>query len=247
MGPEAGRGDRDKSTVTRTERYIAWFGAILALLVTSLVIYRAWGGRFEERVESIPRIAATPPAKIMAMSVTYAPFSEIDYSTWSKYIVIGTVRGVLPAIWDDDKEYIYTPVVVRVEKRIKGPSPVKELTIHLIGGSVGDSVLYVSDTRIPEPGERYFLFVGDMHRSKTDKLVPVAQHFGMVRIEGELAFPQRPPNKPEPLDPFIANIEAAMRGEFFPTPTPTWAPPPTQIPSGGLYPPKPPRPVKPGE
>lgn len=197
--------------------------------------------------KAIPVTTATPVPKIMAVSITYVPFSEIDYSTWSKYIVIGTVKEALPAIWDDAMEYIYTPVIVSVEKQIKGPSPAKELMMHLIGGTVGDATLYVSDTRVPEPGERYFLFLEDMHRSTSEKLVPVAQHFGMVRVEANLAFPKRPPNKPEPLDQFIANVEAAMRGEFRPTPTPTWAPPPTQIPSGGLYPPKPPRPVKPGE
>lgn len=231
---------------------IRWIvlGSAVAVLVAATGTGCLVGGQVPAAPsQSTPEATPAPePSKVISVAHSVAPFSENGYVPTSKLIVLGTVTGFLPAVWEDNKEFIYTPVVVAVERVVKGSAPGKEVTVYQLGGTVGTVGMVTSDAASLQQGKRYLLFLAPIPRQKSEKLTTNGAYMGAVWVEGDSAFPvRRGETKPEPLGQLIANIEAAMRGEFHPTPTPTWAPPPTQIPSGGLYPPKPPRPVQPGE
>lgn len=92
----------------------------------------------------------------------------------SGIIVVGTIKQVGPARWTtpdgkrpanphaaDNKDYIFTPVLLQVETYLKGRQLQTELTLLAFGGRVGqDSVTWESDRdKIFQEGERVVVFL----------------------------------------------------------------------------------------
>lgn len=123
--------------------------------------------------------------------MVYAADLPFDISLLTKYsdaIVIGTVQDVLPAQWGtpdgarpenphDGYYHIYRPVLINIERVIKGKQQ-KQLYVQAFGGTIGqDSTSEDSNTPLFTftKGERGLLFLsrpGDTYPPVINGLVP---------------------------------------------------------------------------
>ncbi len=95
-----------------------------------------------------------------------------DLSNHSDMIVIGTVKEILPSKWNtiDGKRpnntdsfspfcFIYTDIVVNVNKYLKNPLSSKEVTVRVDGGTVGNDRLIVDEEPSFKTGEKVLLYL----------------------------------------------------------------------------------------
>ena len=124
-----------------------------------------------------PTPEPTPrPEDPFMMGICIDGLSPSEIATWTEtadVVVLGTVTtvktprwttadGTRPANPRTDSEIIYTPIVVEVERYLKGEQPMLQLGVFARDGRIGqDRMDYCGDTRyIFGQGERVVLFMG---------------------------------------------------------------------------------------
>jgi len=103
--------------------------------------------------------------------------------------LIGSVKEILPSKWntvDGRKpnkavsefgpgDVIYTDVVISVDRYVKNPLPTRDVTVRVLGGTVGEDSMKAEDEPSFTPGERVMLFLG-----KDD--APATKDIGMEHL-----------------------------------------------------------------
>jgi hypothetical protein len=104
-------------------------------------------------VAALGALAATP------IGATTLLRADVDTLTAaSDTIVYGDVVGAR-SYWNEDKTFILTDVRIAPREVLKGAAG-GELTVTLMGGSVGDRTVMVVGGAALVPGQAYVLFVG---------------------------------------------------------------------------------------
>lgn len=104
------------------------------------------------------------------------PVSTEELTMSSSLIAIGTVKQVGPARWTtsdgkrpqnphavDNRDYIFTPVLVTIDTYVKGKPLQAEILLKAIGGTVGRDIVETNqiDLSTFREGERVVLFLGE--------------------------------------------------------------------------------------
>ena len=103
--------------------------------------------------------------------------------------LIGSVKEILPSKWNtvdgrkpkkavsefEPGDVIYTDVVISVDRYVKNPLPTKEVTVRVLGGTVGEDSMKAEDEPSFTPGEKVMLFLG-----KDD--APATKNIGMEHL-----------------------------------------------------------------
>ena len=104
-----------------------------------------------------PDPAAAPDAAVSPDAAASPPISEADLARRADTVVRGTVVESAAA-WNEEHTHIYTSYAVAVSDAITGePGPVVRL--RLIGGQVGDVVVWASRSPVMQTGEEFVLFL----------------------------------------------------------------------------------------
>lgn len=83
-----------------------------------------------------------------------------DLVTDNSVIVLAEVRDV-HSYWNADGSFILTDVYLAVQEVLKGDSPRRDLTITIMGGSVGDLTTLIVGGAELIPGNSYVLFLNE--------------------------------------------------------------------------------------
>ena len=93
----------------------------------------------------------------------------------SEQVVLGEVVDVA-SYWNDDHSFILTDVTVEVQEVLKGGPMLKQQTVTLMGGTVGDlSTLIIGGAELV-PGEFYVLFLGESDLPGAKSAMTVREH-----------------------------------------------------------------------
>ena len=106
-------------------------------------------------------------------------------STASQLIFEGEVIGKTSA-FNANQTSIHTHVTFRLVDVVKGTYTQPEITLRFLGGSVGEIVLNVSDSTLPELGEAGIYFVESLERFQVNPLYGMDQgHFLIFESLGQ--------------------------------------------------------------
>lgn len=108
----------------------------------------------------------------VSSSLSTPLYTYEDLSNNSDYIIMGTVKEVLPSKWNsiDGKKpdanvevspynLIYTDIVISVDKYLKNPFSSKEVIVRVDGGTVGNDSLAAEDEPSFKVGEKVLLYL----------------------------------------------------------------------------------------
>ncbi len=112
-----------------------------------------------------------------------------DLVVKNETVLIGEVVDAF-SYWNDDGTFILTDVRVVATEVLKGRLEGDEVTVTLMGGTVGDLSTLIVGGAVLEPGASYVLFLGDDDLPGAPGARTVRDHmqgaFDLVQIEGEL-------------------------------------------------------------
>lgn len=113
--------------------------------------------------------SANTPITIKSANLWDSNVLNVSYlAKSSDTIAMGTVKEVLPGKWNtpDGKrptelknEIIYTDVIIDVGQYLKNPQASKNLTVRVLGGTVGIDSMTAEDEPKFEPNEKVILFL----------------------------------------------------------------------------------------
>jgi len=126
--------------------------------------------------------ASTVSSGASASSVRALALSEM--MDRCEVVLEGRVREV-QSREDPDSGAIHTYVTFEVLDVLYGPSPGPRLTLRFLGGRVGERVLRVAGTSVPEMGERGIYFVESTRRRLVNPLLGWAQGRILLVPDGE--------------------------------------------------------------
>ncbi len=161
-------------------------------ILSSMVIFSLAAGFFTNQADAL---------------VVKKSIEELTYE--ANVILAGEVKS-MESRWNTERTLIYTYVTISVReytKALPGMREVKEITVKVPGGEVGDIGLKVSDTPEFREGEEVFLFL----RVEELPIFRVAGLFqGKYTIEGGKAK-NKVIEQEIPWDIFIDQIEEIMK------------------------------------
>jgi hypothetical protein len=97
---------------------------------------------------------------VMGVSGIMEELSYEDLNSRSSVILIGTVKEIIPARWNtpdgtrpaqkiDDSDILdvmYTDIIIQVDEYLKNPGSAKEVTVRVLGGTIGNETILVEDS-----------------------------------------------------------------------------------------------------
>ncbi len=100
--------------------------------------------------------------------------SVMDLCERAALIFEGTVINVETRA-EENSHRIWTLVTFEINERIKGPDVGNRITLHFLGGTVGEETLRVSAMNVPELGETGIYFVESLKRRQVNPLMGWSQ------------------------------------------------------------------------
>lgn len=109
----------------------------------------------------------------ISRSALLAAYTYEDLNNNSDTVIIGTVKEILPSKWNtadgkqpdktaaelESSDIIYTDIIVNVDKYLKNPLSSNEVTVRVIGGTVGSVSMTSDDEPNFKLGEKVLLYL----------------------------------------------------------------------------------------
>ena len=118
-------------------------------------------------------LAAILAAPIAATTLIRAGLEELVAS--NETIVMGEVLDIY-SYWNDDANFILTDVRIRPFETVKGFTPKSDLTVTLMGGTVGDTTTLILGSPELEIGKPYVLFLNRETLPGAEQVITVRDH-----------------------------------------------------------------------
>jgi hypothetical protein len=126
----------------------------------------------------------------IGMSIDFIPYTHEELRDYSDTILIGTVKEILPPIWNtaDGKQpnkaiteinpredLIYTDVIISVDEYLKNPLSSKEIIVRVTGGTIGRFSMTTDAEPSFNTGEKVLIYLSKDDNLATKDVGP--EHF----------------------------------------------------------------------
>ena len=109
----------------------------------------------------------------LRIDATLVAYTYEDLNNYSDTVIIGTVKEILPSKWNtadgkqpdktaaelESSDIIYTDIIINVDKCLKNPLSSNEVTVRVIGGTVGNVSLTTDEESNFKLGEKVLLYL----------------------------------------------------------------------------------------
>ncbi len=168
------------------------------------------------RVVVYAGLAAVVAASVPVGATSLRRASIAELTSTNETVIVGTVVDAR-SYWNADHTFIFTDVQIASTNVVKGKSP-QELTVTLMGGTVGETTTLIVAGPVLEPGKSYVLFLNRETLPGNNLRLTVRDHVqGVFEIRGGRAISQA---SEHPLVPDVQGQTAAPGGaEGLPLPS----------------------------
>lgn len=140
-------------------------------------------------LHGLPAVALATGLVAPATATTLIRASLDDLTKANSTVVVGEVVDAY-SYWNSDGNFILTDVRIAPIEVVKGKAPEGDLTVTLMGGTVGDLTTLILGGAELTPGKSYLLFVNDEDLPGAKGVPTILHHsqgvFDVVHAAGEI-------------------------------------------------------------
>lgn len=115
----------------------------------------------------------TDKLRTIGMSGSLEEYSYDDLNNHADTVIIGKVKEILPPKWNTGQinksstekikrgELIYTDIIISVDKYLKNPLSSNEVTVRVVGGTIGNITMTSDIEPNFKPGEEVLLYLSN--------------------------------------------------------------------------------------